>query len=274
MTNRNNWKLGASSCILGSIDNFTFEGFSQYSKAGIGCCELSIWPQHMAPLDFIEHPEKLGKIINDAGVQIHSVHLPYTDGASLSSPDEEITKASLDIIKVAIRSAAKLGAKVVVIHPSAGHYDEWDTREELLSHSIKCVKKVCEYANSFNLKCAVENMVKAAICNTASEIVRYLKEIPSLGLCFDLNHSLINTNEEVFNRLIEEKMHGRIYHIHVSDYDFVNERHWLPGNGINDWEMILAKLEELNYDGAWMYEVAKTTASCLEVSQNYKKIVK
>ena len=272
MTNRNDWKLGAATGILRGVDNFTPEGFSQYKKASVECCELSIWPQHMERFDFIDHPEKLGNIIKDAGVRIHSVHLPYTDGASLSSPDEKITKDSLDIIKVAIRAAAKIGAKVVVIHPSAGHYDEWDSREELLCHSIKCVKEVCEYANSFNLKCAVENMVKGGICNKASEILRYLKEIPSLGLCFDLNHSLIDTNEEVFNRLIEENMHGRIYHIHVSDYDFVNERHWLPGRGITDWNMIMSKLEELNYEGAWMYEVGGEGIDCEIVAENYNEL--
>lgn len=274
MTDRKSWALGAASCILGSVDNFTKEGFSLYTNAGIKYCELSIWPQHMERFDFIDHPEKLGKVISDAGVSVYSLHLPYTDGATLSSPDEEITKASLDIIKKAVRSAAKLGAKVVVIHPAAGHFDEWNTREEMINHSIACVKEICEYADSFGIKCAVENLPRLGIGRTPQEIIAYLREIPSLGMCFDLNHSLLQTNEEYFAELAKAGMHGRIYHIHVSDYDMEDEKHWLPGKGINDWEMILSKLEEFDYSGAFMYEVSASSATCESIAENYRSLMK
>ena len=274
MTDRKDWKLGAASCILGGSDNFTHEGFSEYSNAGIYCCELSIWPKSMKKFDFIDHPEKLGNIIRGAGVEIYSVHLPYADGVSLSSPDIERTKSSLDIIKTTIRCAAKLGAKVVVMHPSWNYYDQWDDREELIRHGIERMKEVCEYANSFGLKCAAENMIIPGLCKSPEEMLRYLKEIPELGMCFDLNHSLVKTNEEFFNQLIEAGMHGRIYHIHVSDYDFVNERHWLPGKGVNDWDMIFSKLEELDYKGAFMYEVERTDATCYDIAKNYQEIMK
>lgn len=274
MTNRKEWKLGAASCILGGIENFTPEGFSWYSEAGIKCCELSVWPKHMERLDFIDHPEKLGDIVRNAGVEIHSVHLPYAEGVSLSSPDKARTQASIDIIKTTIRSAAKLRAKVVVMHPSWGYYDEWKSREDLISYGIKNMRIICEYANNFGLKCAAENMRTPGLCNTPEEMIRYLDEIPTLGMCYDLNHSLVKTNEAFLNQLIDSGMRGRIYHIHVSDYDFIDERHWLPGKGVNDWNMIFSKLEELDYNGAFMYEVERTDATCKEIAENYKEIMK
>ena len=69
-------------------------------------------------------------------------------------------------------------------------------------------------------------------------------------------------------------MHRRIYHIHVSDYDFKDERHLLPMEGENDWEMILDKLEQLDYTGAFMYEVPSENATLDEIAQNYNHLMK
>jgi sugar phosphate isomerase/epimerase len=46
-----------------------------------------------------------------------------------------------------------------------------------------------------------------------------------------------------------------IYSLHISDYDFVDERHRLPGDGVNDWSGIFRELERAGYEGPLMYEV-------------------
>ena len=43
--------------------------------------------------------------------------------------------------------------------------------------------------------------------------------------------------------------------MHVSDYDFINERHWLPGEGLLDWQSVLAAIKEIGYKGSWLYEI-------------------
>jgi sugar phosphate isomerase/epimerase len=40
----------------------------------------------------------------------------------------------------------------------------------------------------------------------------------------------------------------------VSDRDEINERHWWPGEGILDWVAILDALDEIGYEGDWIYE--------------------
>jgi sugar phosphate isomerase/epimerase len=73
-------------------------------------------------------------------------------------------------------------------------------------------------------------------------------------------------------------MHGRVRTLHVSDYDFIDERHRIPGDGINDWETIMSKLEELDYDGVFMYEVSRPrerdVISPSDVKKNYEGLVK
>ncbi len=38
-------------------------------------------------------------------------------------------------------------------------------------------------------------------------------------------------------------------------YDRVNERHWLPGEGVIDWQELLDELKKINYSGVWLYEI-------------------
>jgi sugar phosphate isomerase/epimerase len=48
----------------------------------------------------------------------------------------------------------------------------------------------------------------------------------------------------------------KIVTLHVSDYDGIDERHWLPGEGCIDWQALRAALCEVGYDGVWMYELS------------------
>ena len=54
---------------------------------------------------------------------------------------------------------------------------------------------------------------------------------------------------------------GKIATVHISDYDFVNERHWLPLEGNIDWAELMKGLDDIGYNGAFMYEVPRTAAN-------------
>ena len=40
------------------------------------------------------------------------------------------------------------------------------------------------------------------------------------------------------------------------DYDYIDERHWLPGEGDIPWYDLYKTLLEVGYTGAWMYEIS------------------
>ena len=65
------------------------------------------------------------------------------------------------------------------------------------------------------------------------------------------------------------KLGRRILTVHISDYDFIDERHWLPGEGKNDWNAILAALQAVGYAGPFMYEV-RAYYSSAAVAENKK----
>ena len=44
--------------------------------------------------------------------------------------------------------------------------------------------------------------------------------------------------------------------LHISDYDFVNERHWFPGEGKIDWRALADGLDAIGYTDAFTYELS------------------
>lgn len=77
-------------------------------------------------------------------------------------------------------------------------------------------------------------------------------KMPGVGICFDTNHYVQGTTGHFMD--IAGK---RIRTLHCSDFDFVNECHWLPTQGDIDWEEFVRRLRGIGYDGVFMYEAIK-----------------
>ena len=74
-----------------------------------------------------------------------------------------------------------------------------------------------------------------------------------LKICFDTNHITVQNPEDSILALSD-----KIVTLHVSDFDFEDERHMLPGEGKINWNAVLSSLKKINYSGIWLYEVVKS----------------
>lgn len=259
MTSRHNWSIGASSCILRGWKNYTDEGFALYREGNIKYAELSltVWTNEYEELDFYEHPEKIYETAKRNGIRFTSFHAPFSRDVSLSNPDKEARDGACDIIIRAIRSAAKIGIRLVVLHPSCGYRDCFEGAHDKYIEQIICeVKRINDVCRELGVTLAVENMTLSGMCNCAEEMILLLNEIPDLMMCFDTNHPLTSHPDEYLDKLIAAGMKGRIAGVHISDYDFDTEKHRMPGDGKINWQAVLTKLEELDYNGVFMYEVS------------------
>ena len=97
---------------------------------------------------------------------------------------------------------------------------------------------------------AVENLPRTCLGNRAEELKRIISVNDKLRVCFDFNHSLGEDNS-AYIKLLGDK----IITTHVSDYDLIDERHWLPGEGKVDWVEMITLMEQADYQGVWMYEL-------------------
>ena len=86
-----------------------------------------------------------------------------------------------------------------------------------------------------------------------------MKANDKLRVCYDTNHLLGEAPLDFI-----KKIGPKIITLHVSDYDFINERHWLPGEGDNDWQAVYSALSDVGYNGVWMYEVGLLPPKTIE----------
>ena len=104
-----------------------------------------------------------------------------------------------------------------------------------------------------------------------------LLDATGASFIFDTNHSLEEDNIAFLKNMIA---HGYCpVSLHISDYDFVDERHDIPGHGINSWETLLDLLKEAGYRGPALYEIRhvvseERTVSFEEVTENIGQLLR
>ena len=145
-----------------------------------------------------------------------------------------------------------------IIHPSGEPIDESD-RPTRMATAKASLKKLAEYGDTVGAVFAVEDLPRTCLGNSSAEILELISVHGSLRVCFDTNHLLGEDNISFV-----EKVATKIITTHVSDYDFVDEKHWLPGEGGIDWHSLYTALKNNGYDGPWLYEIGFKSPSTLK----------
>ena len=180
------------------------------------------------------------------------MHLPFSRTIDISLERKFERDYAIGLDTALIKAVAKAGAKVCVLHPSSEPISDKD-RPMRIKYSHESVKKLAAVADSVGITLAVENLPRTCLTRTPDEMAAIL-EGTSAKMCFDANHSLTLTNLEYLAKVKELGI--KVATVHFSDYDFINERHRIPGDGINDWNAIMSALEDMDYEGRLMYEVS------------------
>ena len=235
------YKIGLSTCS----SRITEETFSGYSSAGLEFMEISDNIEGYARLNYSE----LSALSEKYGVKIWSMHLPFGPFTVLDLSNPALAEHTVEYYAELIKKGAEIGVDKFVLHPSGEPIKEEERRlrMETAKASLGALAKI---AAKHGAVICVENLPRTCLGKNSEEIAELVSAHPALRVCFDTNH-LLSEDPAEFVRKIGDK----IATIHVSDYDFVNERHWLPGEGKIDWQAILAALREINYSGVWMYEI-------------------
>lgn len=250
-TSRMDWKVGAASCIF-KDQVFTLEDLSHMVAKGVTAMEMDMqnhwsrWPV----CDLKNAWQHIGNHAKGIGLTVWSLHIPFGWDDDLSSLREYHRKAIVARHSALIVAAKEtLGIEKAVVHPSFEPIPE-NEREERIKRVRESLSDLCDGAEKVGVQVAVEDLPRSCLGNTAEEMLRIIDGIDKLGVCCDTNHLLTERTEDFIRAL-----GSRIATVHLSDYDFINERHWLPGKGLNDWETILAALEDAGYSGPAMFEV-------------------
>lgn len=260
------YKIGLSTnAVTKGVENGDM--FREMIKAGVEAVELSYNMPESAQLDY----KKIERAARETGMELWSYHLPFApfEEIDISSRDEKMRISSVELNKELIRRVADIGVDKFVIHPSAEPIPD-DEREAALEASGRSLSELADFAAERGAVIAVEDLPRTCLGNSAEDMLKLLSANDKLRVCFDTNHLLKDNNANFM-----DKVGDKIITIHVSDYDFINERHWLPGEGKLDWNMMVDGLKKIGYSGVWMYEINVITPKSIvrDRNLNYKDFI-
>lgn len=226
--------------------------FASYKASGIKKLEISLPKYGCDSFDYMSAKKYSEKY----GVELWSFHLPFVPFADIDISSPEKCDKTVKYLENIICKASEAGFHHFIIHPSAEiHQDVEKLTAEGRALRLETAKnslyKLAQIGKREGGTICVEDLPRACLGNTSAEILYLLEADESLRVCFDTNH-LLTEDPIHFIEAVGEK----IVTLHVSDYDFINERHWLPGEGKIDWQALLNALKKAGYKGPWLYEVS------------------
>lgn len=239
-------KIGMSSCAFSLNDENTYK---QLAEAGVRNIEMSLAYRKLSEYDF----NLTKKYADFYDINIWSLHLPFSSPTNLdiASTDEDLRLNTLELWSGLIKKGGDIGINKFVVHPSSEPKStDKELRDYEISQSMKSLRTLADVAGENGGVIAVEDLPRTCLGNSSEEMLKLVSVDPRLRICFDTNHIL---GEDLY--LFIDKIAHKIITVHVSDYDFINERHWLPGEGDIDWKKLYKKLTDSGYRGVWMYEL-------------------
>ncbi len=221
-----------------------------------------------------EQKKYLRKFLKKSRIKAETIHSRFGGWYDLSSTDQEVRSRSVKSTIEAVEMAAFFDAPMVVIHASAEpiKYSERKKRKSLAIDSLREIHlKSCELRR----RLAVELLPRTCLGNTADELLWIIKPFNddgTVGTCLDVNHLMADYRSipEVV-----EKLGKKLFTLHLSDYDGIDEQHWLPGNGVIEWGKFMKALDKIGYNGPFNYECSFRPNERLRMlCENYKWLVK
>ncbi len=244
-----------------SLDEINGELFDSYRKDFIFHTELSLPGCDMAKVDFAEFK----KLIHKYGITLSTLHLPFSPFDKIDISKPELADASVELLSDIIRRAMASRIylfKTFVIHASGEPIADCE-RAERMACAKRSLKKLAEVAAECGATIAVENLPRTCLGRDSAEILELISAHPLLRACFDTNHLLTESHVDFIKAVGKN-----IIATHISDYDFVDERHLLPGEGKIDWQELIGALCEVGYSGGWTYEVGAGATKNIKRSRN------
>jgi sugar phosphate isomerase/epimerase len=202
-----------------------------------------------------DHIARVKQVAGGHGLTAWSVHAPFWE-TDISALDEARRRQAAENVVRAMEVAQALGAGIVVVHGSKEPVEDPERKDRLIA-CVRSINELCKRASQRGLLVALETLPRSCLGNRVAEVQWLLGIVDAdLRVCYDVNH--VTLYEDVRESL--RALGDRIVTVHISDHDGVDERHWIPGRGVVDWEGFVAGLREIGYWGCLMHEAVDRDA--------------
>ena len=210
------------------------------------------------------------EIIKESKLIFNCAHMPINfDWCDIASPYE---KDRIEICNTFIRFInylKKYGCRAIVFHPGGLTLGFDSINESNLEQYLEYLEKSLNYISAnVDLDICIENMSSQYFLSTSKQILHVLNNCPKVFTCVDVNHFYHEKAEEAIL-----KYKDRIGSVHISDYDFIKERHLMPKSGLNDWNKIIDALKQSGFKHSFNYELSSLHNYSLEdIKKNYEQL--
>ena len=191
---------------------------------------------------------------NMNGIEITSVHFPFFPFGKFQYKDLQICREAIDFLKSFMKTAAQLHPKHFTFHPSIEPIAPED-RTLLITNTRKVIEESAETAAELGASFNVELLPRTCIGNTPEEILALTDGIPEAGICFDVNHLTFENGAARVPEFID-RLRDRIRTFHLSDYDSIDESHWLPGIGLLNWPQVMDAIRRIQGTPQLIFETS------------------
>jgi sugar phosphate isomerase/epimerase len=248
------------SSLGGRLTDELIEGFRRHPPSHGG-----VWDLEVIPVDWLPggaDPNRLAcyqRSIGEGIVRVGSIHLPYGRDWDLSTLDETVRQDCVARQLAVIEQCAPLGATQLTVHASAEPVEPWERRRRI-DRTIRSLAELLPAARQHGLRFAIEWLPRSCIGNKEEELFALVAPFPAeaVGLLLDVNHVMARHAE--LPALIGT-LAPRLFAFHLSDYDGVDERHWVPepaGQGVIDWNGVMRAIRVLGRDARLILETRRT----------------
>lgn len=197
--------------------------------------------QHQKQMKYIR------QLVKEGVMNFPSCHMPFQDGNNwdASCPDEflrrEIVRNHIELLQA---HSDILGRHITIHASGEPPLSEHPVRMVQIQRTLEELVPVTE---KLGVTINIEFLPRTCLGNSVEELRSIVAgfDRDQVGICLDVNHVMGNYRElpEIILALGD-----RINTFHISDYDGVDETHWIPGQGVYDWGKILRNIRQLDHD--------------------------
>lgn len=208
------------------------------------------------PGAFLTDPEQrrmiTAELTGKRGPRVVSVHSPFGSTIDISSFDDQARGAALVAARESIAAATELGGKLVVVHPSSEPIEPAQ-RAQRIRRAREGYVSLADFARAQGCRIAIELLPRTCLGNRVEELFELLDGLDerTFGVCLDVNHLM---DRYATLPSVVRALGPRLITLHLSDYDGVDERHWMPGKGVIDWPAFMQALRDIDYQGPFNFE--------------------
>ena len=184
--------------------------------------------------------------VDSAGIQVWSIHLPFSRTLDISVLDDSLRAKNVRFMAQMIEQCGQFKPARLVLHPSSEPIAD-SVRARRIVNAQRSIMYLKPYADRIGAQLCIENLPRT--CLGRSEERRVGKECRSRWSPYHYSKGSIEHFMKILGRHIGT--------IHASDFDLVNESHWLPTQGKIDWQRFVKELRSNGYKGVFMYEAMK-----------------